>query len=246
MIAWGPRGDRMKRCRRLGDPLARPAAELFAHRLDHLPLPGDHLQRLGDVLAKLDQLAPAARTDRGRRDDDALARQVRRQRCPHRPTAAVTRGGAVVPARLCHGGGGRFGGTGILGGGRLQLLQLQFQLVEQTATVLRRRPEALALQPGDHQLQMRHHRLGARRPRLRLEPGRPLGQQRRLQRFEIVGQDVGRRGHAADGITKPAARLAKKPIPRRAAAVSPPGPAGSCGAGSSSQCLQADSRVVPG
>ena len=33
--------------RRLHDLLAFPARELFPHRLDHLPLPRDHLQRLG-------------------------------------------------------------------------------------------------------------------------------------------------------------------------------------------------------
>ena len=60
----------------------------FADGLDHLPLPGDHLQRLGDVLAELDQLALTARADGGRRDDDALARQMHRQRRPHRPTPA--------------------------------------------------------------------------------------------------------------------------------------------------------------
>ena len=69
-------GDGMERRRRLGDLLARPAGELLTDGLDHLPLPGDHLQRLGDVLAQLDQLALAARADRGRRNDDALARQM--------------------------------------------------------------------------------------------------------------------------------------------------------------------------
>src|SRR5512133_3078786 len=56
-------GDGMERRRRLGDLLARPAGELLADGLDHLPLPGDHLQRLGDILAQLNQLALAARAD---------------------------------------------------------------------------------------------------------------------------------------------------------------------------------------
>src|SRR5579875_687591 len=43
-------------CRRLRDRLAVPARERLAHRLDYLPLARDHLQRLGDVLAKLRQL----------------------------------------------------------------------------------------------------------------------------------------------------------------------------------------------
>jgi hypothetical protein len=41
----------MERRGRLSDRLAIPARELLAHRLDHLPLARDHLQRLGDVLA---------------------------------------------------------------------------------------------------------------------------------------------------------------------------------------------------
>jgi hypothetical protein len=39
----------MERCRRLCDRLAIPTRELLAHRLDHLPLAGNHLQRLGDI-----------------------------------------------------------------------------------------------------------------------------------------------------------------------------------------------------
>lgn len=38
---------------RLGDRLAVPARELLAHRLGHVPLPGNGLQRLGDVFAQL-------------------------------------------------------------------------------------------------------------------------------------------------------------------------------------------------
>jgi len=41
--------------RRLRDRLAVPARELLAHDLDHLPLPGNDLQRLGDILAQLRQ-----------------------------------------------------------------------------------------------------------------------------------------------------------------------------------------------
>ena len=64
----------------------------------------------------------------------------------------------------------------VLGGGRLQFFQLQLQLVEQPAPVLRRGPEPLALQLGDHQLQMRDHRLGTGRSRLGLTACRALGQ----------------------------------------------------------------------
>ncbi len=105
---------------------------------------------------------------------------------------------ALVPAAGLAAAARRFGGTGVLGGGRLQLLELQLQLVEQPAPVLRRRPEPLALQLGDHQLQMRDHRLGAGRPRLGLAACRALGEERRLQRLEVVGNGVGRAAHAAD------------------------------------------------
>lgn len=46
----------MEGSRRLRDLLAFTARELLAHSLDHLPLARDHLQRLGDILAKLCQL----------------------------------------------------------------------------------------------------------------------------------------------------------------------------------------------
>jgi hypothetical protein len=76
----GPRktaGRDMEGRRRLGDRLAVSARVLLAHRLDHLPLTGNHLQRLGDVLAQLGQLLrPAAGAALRRRDHDALARQM--------------------------------------------------------------------------------------------------------------------------------------------------------------------------
>jgi hypothetical protein len=71
----GPR-NRMERRRWLGNPLARAAGELLAHRLDHLPLARHYLQGLGDVLAELGEPATADRASAGRRNDDALARQM--------------------------------------------------------------------------------------------------------------------------------------------------------------------------
>jgi len=196
-------GDRMERRRRLGDLLARPAGELLADGLDHLPLPGDHLQRLGDVLAELDQLALAARANRGRRDDDALSRQLRWQRRSYRLAARGAAPSALVWAGL-RGRGRHFGGARVLTGACLQLLELQLQLVKQPAPVLRGRSEPLALQLGNQQLQMGDHRLGAGRPRLGLAACRALGEERRLQRLKVVGNGVGRAAHAADRITKSA------------------------------------------
>jgi hypothetical protein len=55
-----PARNRVRRRRRLRDLLAAAAGELLAHVLDHLPLPRNHLQRLGDILAELVQGAAAA------------------------------------------------------------------------------------------------------------------------------------------------------------------------------------------
>jgi len=52
-------------------------------------------------------------------------------------------------------------------------------------------PEPVALHLGDQQLQMRHHRLGAGRPRLGLLPRRALGNQRSLQCVDVVGNRFG-------------------------------------------------------
>jgi hypothetical protein len=43
----------MERRRRLRNRLALPAGEALAHRLDHLPLARDDLERLGNILAEL-------------------------------------------------------------------------------------------------------------------------------------------------------------------------------------------------
>ena len=77
-------GDDMKRRRRLADLLARPAGELFANGLDHLPLPRHHLQGLGDRLAELGQFAATARARRRTGDHHALARQMPRKGRAHR------------------------------------------------------------------------------------------------------------------------------------------------------------------
>ena len=55
-----PRRD-MERRRRLRDRLAFPARELFPHRLDHLPLPRNHPQRLVMSSPSFDSFAEAQR-----------------------------------------------------------------------------------------------------------------------------------------------------------------------------------------
>jgi hypothetical protein len=59
--------DRMEGGGRLADLLASPAAELLPHVLGDEPLPQHHIERLGDILADLRELAAAAARARGRR-----------------------------------------------------------------------------------------------------------------------------------------------------------------------------------
>src|ERR1700712_3651474 len=135
-------GDRMKWCRRLGDALAGAAGEFLAHRLDDLPLARDHLQRFRNGLTELDQPPVAARTNGWTWNDDAFARQVGWQRPAHRLCPTGTR--THIP-RCCW-------LDVSLGGIGLQLLELQLQLVEQSATALRCRTEPVALQLGDQRV----------------------------------------------------------------------------------------------
>src|SRR6266566_5389539 len=71
--------------RRLRDRLAGPAAELLPHMLGHEPLPRDDVERLGDVLADLGELAAAAAGARGRRGvNNPPARQIGGKVAPRR------------------------------------------------------------------------------------------------------------------------------------------------------------------
>jgi len=139
----------MEGCRRLGNLLTAAAGELLAHGLHQFPLPRHYLQRLGYVLAKFGQLAAAARAGSRRRDHHAFARQVLGKGCPHRLLAGEA--GYDGPILTRPGLSGEF----VFGGTRLQLLELQLELIEELAAALGRWPEALALQFGDEQLQMR-------------------------------------------------------------------------------------------
>ena len=154
--AEGAAGRWMERRRRLGDRLAPPAGELLPDRLDHLPLPRDHLQRLGDVLAELRQSGRAAARARGRRrNDHPLPRQMLRERLL-RGTLADE---GLHDRRLRR---GLFGRQFVLGRGRLGVLELHLQLVEETRLLLRTRSIELTLELLDLQRQMRDQRLGVR------------------------------------------------------------------------------------
>ena len=120
--------DGMEWCRRLADLLTNPAGELLAHRLDHLPLARHRLQRLGDILADLGQpVGAAAGAGLRRRDHDALARQVGRERL-----AAL-----FAACERTHRRSRRlFGPKGRLARRRLRFLQLQLELIEQAAAAL--------------------------------------------------------------------------------------------------------------
>ena len=187
--AGTPARDGVKGCRRLGDLLAAAAGELLAHGLHDFPSPRHHLQRLGHVLAKFGELAAAARAGGRRRDHHAFAWQVLGKRCPHRLLAGEAAHDGVVLARL--GGGGEC----VFGRACLQLLELQLELIEQLAAALGRWPEALASQFGDDQLQMRDHGLGTRGAGFGLLAGRALGDQRRFECVDPVGENVGCNRH---------------------------------------------------
>jgi hypothetical protein len=115
--------DRVVRRGRLRDRLAGAAGELLTHGLDHLMGARNAFQRLGNCLAELAQPAAATGTGCRRRQHHALARQMRRERCPHRP------GSRERTHRRCpwlYQGSGNL----VLGDGGLDLLELHLQLVE--------------------------------------------------------------------------------------------------------------------
>ena len=86
-------GRCVERRRRLRYLLARPAGELLAHRLDHLPAARDNLQRLGHVLADLRQLLRTAARARCRRRNNHPARAA-----GPRETACGQDGGGRAPS----------------------------------------------------------------------------------------------------------------------------------------------------
>jgi hypothetical protein len=229
--------DHMERCGGLMDGLASSAGEALAHGLDHLELPRHDLQRLGHVLAQLGQLALAAGAGGGTWHDDPLARQLGRERRADRPAADAVRPGRVSGRR------GRSGGPVVLGGGGLGLLQLQLELVQQLAATLGRRAEPVVPHLGDHQLEVRNDGFGARRPLFGSTPCRLLGQQRRAEGYDVVGQRS--RGGRHTGIqahTRPR-RVLRNAALAAVSGISPPPADARYAAGSASRCRPACSRA---
>jgi len=116
----------MEWCRWLTDLLSIPAGELLPNRLDHLPLPGYHFQRLGDIFAHLhDPGRATAGACRRRFDHHMLSRQMVGEGFARRTTAL--KGGHI--GRLV---GRAFHSNLILSDGGLAFLKLQSHLVDQT------------------------------------------------------------------------------------------------------------------
>jgi hypothetical protein len=197
-------GDHMERRRSLADLLAFPASELLADMLDHLPLARNRFQRLGGGLAQLAQPPAAATQARGwSRYDHPLARQMLGKRL-----ASGTLAGEGLHRRGL--GHRHLGGDLILGGRTLQLLELQLCLIQNPRCAFRARAIELARQLPDLQLLVSNQGLiigglgsGHREFRFRMCcPGRfndantARGDQRRLQRFDVVRKGLATRIHA--------------------------------------------------
>lgn len=121
----------MERRRRLGDALTVAAGELLTDGLDHLPLAGNDLQRLGDFFPHLRQpRRTAGGADAGRGQHDPLARKMLGERFARR--LAALEGGdldlRLRRGRLCEGF--------VLRGRRLHLLELEFELIEEPLLAL--------------------------------------------------------------------------------------------------------------
>ena len=167
--------DRMEWSRRLADLLAGPAAELLAHVLGHEPLPRHHVERLGDVLADLRELAAAAaRAARRRGMHDAPARQMRRESC-RRVAWRRVKPCTWTARRLAPSASSSPAAAA-------SLLELQFQLIEQPLAALRARTELSRFIFAITQLQLLDQRLGAWTSlRARLDQRSPSARRRRRE-----------------------------------------------------------------
>ena len=171
-----------RRCRGLGDGVARIAGIFRPDVADDLEVPRHVVEHLSDVLAELAHAAPAGGTGAGavvgRLVHHLLARQMIRQRLARR---------FVAHAHGCH-GLGSFGLGDVFGFPSLQLLEPQFELSELAVDPFRRAAELHAPQLGNLELEffdlqglVLHRQLG--RPQLVL-----AGQGEGTQRGGIGGQ----------------------------------------------------------
>ena len=222
----------MERRRRLRYPLAVPARELLAHRLNHLPPARDHLQRLRHVLADFGQLVrPTARAGRGHGNHHALARQVVGERFARGPAADE-------PLDLSAPGRRLLSRQLVLGCTRLELVERELHLVEQALLALRAPAVERATELLDHQGQGGNLRLGSRRPRL-------LRRKCRFERFSVVR--IGG-GHGRERITSAASRqfLTGPGRPDHGQTqLSPPATAARCAPGCATRSLPAGSQAAP-
>ena len=174
--------DHMERRWRLGDALAMAAGEFFSDVLDHLPLPRDHFQRLGDVLAELGKLRRSAAVARGRAGDHhPFARQIFGERLPRWLPAAVRfdLGPSLLLRRHLR-------LELVFGGACLELLEFELHLVEKARRPFRALAVELTPQLLDLQLQRGDQGIGARDFGLRGKTRRALGSERGLQGFDVV------------------------------------------------------------
>src|ERR1700754_1980606 len=173
--------------RRLRDLLAGPTRELLPHGLDDLPRSRDHLERFGHILAELGQACAATGWARaGRRDDDALARQMLGKWFPGRALAFKGHN----PRRFACGG---FRNKVVLAGVRLEVSELELHLLDETTATFRAGTKLLAPELRDLQLEMGNRRLdgalaslGIGSARFRFLGAFQGNSEQRLQRLDVV------------------------------------------------------------
>lgn len=222
--------------RRLGHRLARPAREALAHRLDHLPLARDHLQRLGDILSELHQPAgTAARAALRCGDDDTLTPEMIRERLA---CWTLTLEGREVgrPRR-------GFRGQLVLGGGGLQVLELHLQLIEEARLALRAHAVELApelldleLQPCDQHVRAAVGCALSGDGRLGFQPRATLRQDHGVGRGKVARKGIHLGRHRG---------MESYPPSRRHAQITPMRQVAMSSADAASRCLPAGSRAAP-
>ena len=173
--------NRARRRRRLGDRLAIPAGELFAHMFDDFPAARIAFERLRHFLAELAQSDAAALGAGARRGlDDALDGQIVGQLA-----RSARRAAAPVLARA---------GRGVLGLGLFLGLRLfeifdrQFELLDKQFATLGRLTELLAPRLGEHEFQPLDFQSANLRLACRHDQHLALREDHRVSAGEVVGK----------------------------------------------------------